>query len=77
MVYRRSRVSRTTFNRLPNGAIYFDASGNGPYVKMNRTARMTANTQPTTNPVGTTVSPVNQAVERVTKAALKSQNLVV
>jgi hypothetical protein len=78
MVRNSSKVSLTTFKKLPMGAIYYlAADGTGPFVKISRTARLATNSKPQTSPSGTAVANTSVSVIQVTKFALGSQNAVV
>ena len=57
LVPRRTRVSHTTFAKLPNGAAYYIAGdGTGPFVKLGSNVRLSANSNPQTTPVQTAVA---------------------
>jgi|HubBroStandDraft_6_1064221.scaffolds.fasta_scaffold1518524_2 hypothetical protein len=75
-VKRRTLVHRSTFKNLPFGAIYFLTPTSGPFVKMTRTAAITANSDPQLSPSGTPVA-VNTAVIRVDPYFLRTQSHLV
>jgi hypothetical protein len=69
----------TTFQHLPNGAIFFVGS-TGPIVKCGLQQYLTPNVWPvtaTTVGAGTLVASVNTRVLQVSKGMLNSQNAVV
>lgn len=53
----RSRVSHTSFRKLPIGAAYYIASdGTGPFVKLGGHTKLSANSMPQTTPTQTAIA---------------------
>jgi hypothetical protein len=71
-VFHRTHKRTTTFGRLPKGAVFYLASGNGPFVKMKNGYELVANSVPQTSPGGTAVA-ASTSVVIVDKAFMRTQ----
>lgn len=66
MVHRRTRVQRTYFNKLPNGAVYYKSSDNtGPFVKTGFRTILTRDALPQEQESPTEIADVRIGVVRV------------
>lgn len=74
MIPRRSKVSRTTFKKLPNGAAYYLPGVTGPFHKMGAHVRLTPSVLPQTTPTLTAVADTTVAVIRVDKYFKRAQS---
>ena len=76
-VYRRTRVSRTTFRTLPNGGIYYSGAGtSGPFVKTGRRRILAANSDPQQSPLQTAIADTSIRIVKVDKFPMRSQRSV-
>ena len=72
-IFKRKLIQKTSFQRLPNGAVYYSSTGtSGPFVKMRNGYRLATNNDPQNNPTGLAVTP-GTSVIRVDQAFLHSR----
>lgn len=74
LVPRRTRVSHTSFKKLPIGAAYYLSATSGPFHKMGQNLKLTAGTDPQTTPTLTAIPDVSVDVIRVDRFFRREQS---